>query len=351
VIELQLDGVTSAVAPFRGTLSPADIERLAGSRVTLVGLGNIGSHAALQLARMNIGVLQLIDRDFVEERNLANQAYSDPQQVGRSKAELIAEQVLCIAPGTVVKPLVADVEDVPVGRFATSHLILGALDSLHARQVLGNERAYCLNLPYIDGGVDAAGEWLGRVQVLIPGAACLECGWSDQHYRETARETPCDPDGQVSGRPTLAPALLGAVVAGVMVAETIKLLLGHASVTSREIAFDLASGRWMTSQLRRANRCRFHHQVASETLFLSIPFGAAKVSDLLAVLNRRFGDDPVQLEFRRRVFDSGVYGASRFIPPSYLEPLEHHRLAQLRLSPDDFIRVVHDGESVLIALR
>ena len=96
-------------ARFGGRLSPEDVSRLAESTVLLAGLGNIGSYASLLLARMKVSELRVIDRGFIEPKNIANQAYPDPGQVGRPKAEVIAEQVRRIDPGIVVESIVADI--------------------------------------------------------------------------------------------------------------------------------------------------------------------------------------------------------------------------------------------------
>lgn len=45
------------------------------AHVTVIGLGNIGSHTTLALARMGIATLTLVDFDTVEVHNLASQAY------------------------------------------------------------------------------------------------------------------------------------------------------------------------------------------------------------------------------------------------------------------------------------
>ena len=66
-----------------------------------------------------------------------------------------------------------------------------------------SERASPLGIPVIDGAVDGDGGWVGRVQVLIPGAACIECPWGSEHYRRLAVKAPCNPAGaQVAHPPT-----------------------------------------------------------------------------------------------------------------------------------------------------
>ena len=56
--------------------NPVDHE---ARHVTIIGLGNIGSHTTLALTRMGIKNFTLYDFDNVEEHNLASQAYEFPQ--------------------------------------------------------------------------------------------------------------------------------------------------------------------------------------------------------------------------------------------------------------------------------
>jgi len=50
-------------------------ERLAGCRVTVIGVGAIGRQVTLQLTAMGIQSLQIVDFDTVEASNLASQGY------------------------------------------------------------------------------------------------------------------------------------------------------------------------------------------------------------------------------------------------------------------------------------
>ena len=50
--------------------------RLAAARVGVAGLGGLGSHIAVMLARSGVGALHLVDFDLVDESNLNRQHYS-----------------------------------------------------------------------------------------------------------------------------------------------------------------------------------------------------------------------------------------------------------------------------------
>ena len=67
-------------------------ERLAEARVGVAGLGGLGSHIAVMLARSGVGALHLVDFDRVDEGNLNRQPYFR-EHLGRPTTEALAEQL------------------------------------------------------------------------------------------------------------------------------------------------------------------------------------------------------------------------------------------------------------------
>jgi adenylyltransferase/sulfurtransferase len=325
-----------------------DPDRVRHASVVVAGAGNIGSHLAPLLLRSGVALLRLIDRDHVEAKNLRNQDYR-PEDVGRPKAAVLAERIQGQFPGAVIEARTADLETLPLGQFAVD-LIFGALDSRRARQALVSEIAWPLGVPVVDGGV---GEGLvGRVQVFVPGAAtaCLECGWGREDYRRLAEEYPCTAGAAATAPATATPAVTGAVVAGLMAAEGLRLLAGQGPAENQEIAFDLRHRRFLVSRLRRAPGCRFDHAIVGEVIRPARSFAAATVGELLEVLEARFGGTPVHLECRPGLFGQGGFRAERFVTPERLRPLAGERLAGLGFVPEDRIRVRSATGSVFLVL-
>lgn len=52
-----------------------DAEKARETTVSVIGLGTVGSNAAVELARLGIGTLHLVDADVVEAHNLPSQRY------------------------------------------------------------------------------------------------------------------------------------------------------------------------------------------------------------------------------------------------------------------------------------
>lgn len=74
------------------------VERLARSRVLVVGVGGVGGYAAEILARTGVGALTLVDADDVAESNLNRQLIALRSTVGKPKTDLFAERFRDINP-------------------------------------------------------------------------------------------------------------------------------------------------------------------------------------------------------------------------------------------------------------
>ena len=73
-------------------------ERLAASRVLVVGAGGLGSPALLYLAAAGVGTIGIVDHDVVETSNLQRQVVHSDADVGRPKTESAAEAVARVNP-------------------------------------------------------------------------------------------------------------------------------------------------------------------------------------------------------------------------------------------------------------
>lgn len=60
------------------------------ARVAVIGLGGVGSHVALALARSGVGELLLVDFDMVTASSLNRHPVAGPQDIGRAKVDVLA---------------------------------------------------------------------------------------------------------------------------------------------------------------------------------------------------------------------------------------------------------------------
>ena len=83
-------------------LGEAAMERLAGARVAVFGIGGVGGHVVEALVRSGIGEIDLIDSDMVSESNLNRQLIATHSTVGRYKVDVMEERIRDINPQAIV---------------------------------------------------------------------------------------------------------------------------------------------------------------------------------------------------------------------------------------------------------
>ncbi len=74
------------------------MEKLKHSRITVVGVGGVGSHAAEALCRCGVGSITIIDPDRIEDSNINRQIPALSSTIGRYKTEVMAERMQQINP-------------------------------------------------------------------------------------------------------------------------------------------------------------------------------------------------------------------------------------------------------------
>ena len=124
--------------------------RLAQTTVGIIGLGGLGSNAAMMLVRSGVRRFVLADFDNVEPSNLNRQLYF-PDQLGRLKADALAETLTRIEPEiqlTLVRePITAGNL---VGIFGGVDVLLEAVDRAETKEMLVETASDLLPaMPYV----------------------------------------------------------------------------------------------------------------------------------------------------------------------------------------------------------
>lgn len=79
------------------------MDRLAGSKVAVFGIGGVGGYVCEALARSGVGAFDLVDDDKVCLTNINRQIIATRKTVGRYKTEVMKERILDINPDAEVK--------------------------------------------------------------------------------------------------------------------------------------------------------------------------------------------------------------------------------------------------------
>jgi tRNA A37 threonylcarbamoyladenosine dehydratase len=110
----------------------AGFARIREAKVAVVGLGGVGAHAALALARSGVGGLRLCDFDRLSVSSLNRHPSAIPGDIGRYKTEVIAETVARTCPDTEVEERreFVDAQTVRAVLDSPVALVVDAIDSL-----------------------------------------------------------------------------------------------------------------------------------------------------------------------------------------------------------------------------
>jgi sulfur carrier protein ThiS adenylyltransferase len=110
--------------------------RLAEATIGIIGLGGLGSNAAMMLVRSGVRRFVLADFDRVEPSNLARQLYF-PDQVGSLKTEALSETLLRIEPGLDLTLYAERVEAEDIVRlFGDVDVLLEAVDTAEGKTMI-----------------------------------------------------------------------------------------------------------------------------------------------------------------------------------------------------------------------
>lgn len=166
-----------------------DVEAMRAAHVSAAGVG--GSSSLLRnLARIGVGKLTFVDFDAVEPANVPTQGYG-LDQVGKTKAQALADDILAINPEVEVVFHESRIEDLsPSDRaeFMDAGLLLGVTDSVEANGLV-NRWAVQARKDVLFGacyqgciGTEITGSF---PDVIDEGRGCHRC-FTDPRYRALA---------------------------------------------------------------------------------------------------------------------------------------------------------------------
>jgi sulfur carrier protein ThiS adenylyltransferase len=105
-------------------------------KVGIAGAGGIGSNVAAYLARSGVRRFKLVDYDRVEESNLNRQFYFR-DQIGRFKVDVLAENLLRIAPEAEIERRVARLDGATMATcFDDCEIVVEGFDGRQEKKML-----------------------------------------------------------------------------------------------------------------------------------------------------------------------------------------------------------------------
>ncbi len=220
-------------------------ERILQTHAVIIGVGGLGSPAALYLASAGIGRLTLVDDDRVDLTNLQRQILHSEARVGMAKAESGKIGVAALNPTvdvrTVEKRLVGAELDALI---ADADLVLDCCDNFATRHAI-NRACVHHRKPLVSG---AAIRFDGQISVYDlrrDDAPCYHCLFPEG---DDVDEVRCAIMG------VFAP--LTGIVGCTQAAEALKLAAGIGeSLTGRLLLLDALSMNWREVRFKRDADC------------------------------------------------------------------------------------------------
>ncbi|CAN5336515.1 hypothetical protein BH10CYA1_BH10CYA1_15880 [soil metagenome] len=124
------------------------MKKLASFKIVICGAGAIGSNLAVNLARMGVNSLTVIDKDRVEEHNIGTQVYG-VDDIGTRKSECL-RNLIHREVGEEIVSLAQELTEKNVGKLLRGHdLIVDAFDNSKSRKLVFDEssrsRLFCIH--------------------------------------------------------------------------------------------------------------------------------------------------------------------------------------------------------------
>lgn len=217
-------------------------ERLARTKVAIIGMGGLGSVIAMILARAGVGYLRLVDRDIVEPDNLARQVLFDESDVGATKAFASKKRLSAINSKIKIDAICDDLNKENAKKLLSGvDIILDGTDNMEARMII-NGFSVKRRTPFIYG---AAVRDKGMALVVLPGkTACLKCIFQ----RVAGLQMDC-------GRLGVVPTATG-LIAAVEANEALKLISVFGKTLAGKLFYaDLSLNRFDVLRVKRNPEC------------------------------------------------------------------------------------------------
>ena len=278
--------------------------RLKAGRVLIVGVGGLGSPAALYLALAGVGTLGLVDADVVELSNLQRQILHGTSSVGLSKLSSAAARLHDANPEVALVLHEARLTSANALEVLSAYdVVVDGSDNFPTRY-LTNDACALLGKPNVYGAIH---RFEGQAGVF----------WAERGpcYRCLYREPPPPglvPSCEESGVLGVLPGIVGTIQA----AEAIKLLLGVGEpLIGRLLLFDALRMRFRELALEKDPDCPLcgeRRQIAE----------LMDYEAFCGMTDRQGGNDGPPLEIDARTLDEERRSGKPFFLVDVREPSE-----------------------------
>jgi len=219
-------------------------QKILDATVLIIGMGGLGSPAALYLAAAGVGHIIISDFDQVEDSNLQRQIIHHTQDIGELKA-LSAKRTLAeINPDCKVEAIDWQLDEAELEQMvAKADVVLDCTDNFPSRFMI-NRASVKTGTPLVSG---AAIRMEGQIATYIPNSdgPCYQC-----LYKEAFENTEtCAMEGVLS-------PIVG-VIGTMQALQALLILIGKSdNVNGKLLLFDGLNMEWQTIKIPKNSACK-----------------------------------------------------------------------------------------------
>lgn len=228
-------------------LPQIDIEgqqRLLNAHVLIIGMGGLGSPAAIYLTAAGIGALTLVDFDKVELTNLQRQIVHRNSDIDKPKVDSAKRNLLSINPDVQINTIDIKPDQQMLDKLVQqADVVLDASDNYETRFAV-NGACVLHHVPLVSG---AAIRFEGQISVFDKrqdSSPCYNC----LYPKAGDEEETCSENG------ILAPVV--GIIGSMQALEAIKIVCAIGEpLVGRLLVLDALSMNWRSMQLKRDPSC------------------------------------------------------------------------------------------------
>ena len=219
-------------------------QKLNEAHILIIGLGGLGSPAAMYLTTAGIGKLTLVDDDIVELSNLQRQIIHREKNIGESKVASAKGNLLAINPETEINTIDHRLDKTSLlEQIKLADVVLDASDNFDTRFAI-NRACIEQKTPLVSG---AAIQFEGQISVFDStdeDCPCYSCLYPDKGEENLT----CSENG------ILAPIV--GIIGSMQALEAIKLIcqIGQ-PLRGRLLLFDALSLQWRSMNFKKDPHC------------------------------------------------------------------------------------------------
>lgn len=247
-----------------------DADKVANSKVMVVGAGALGNEVLKNLALMNVGNIFIVDFDTIEYANLCRSVLFREKDIKRDKFKslIAAERIKEMNPNINVQAVNGDIMiDVGLGVFNRMDVIIGCLDNRIARLFI-NRYAYKTGKVWIDGAIL---NMSGQLNVYKNEVSCYECALTDTDWANIRTKLGCADVAQrnsSAGRVPTTP-ISSSIIAAMQVQEALKIIHDYTdkSMMGEQFTYD-GMNNWIVNFASPPlkEECESHYEIPADEI-------------------------------------------------------------------------------------